>query len=112
LPTRNVKPKTKDELESDIHDAIWDSIYAEGGEVGGGDKAVERCVDIAVEYAKNKAVQFFKFNAKHIAEYMKYLRTSDLALGTSTYEQDMSYYEGATLENRYDAFIIEQLNTK
>jgi len=89
--------KTKDELESDIHDAIWDSIYAEGGEVGGGDKAAEKCVDIAIEFAKQQSIAFVKF------------------IVDGSYDNVVGDYDGIvsfaqTPEQLYN--IFEQLNTK
>jgi len=49
---------SKEEMENNMHDAIWDSIYAEGGEVGGGNKAVEKCVEICLSFAEQEAIGF------------------------------------------------------
>ena len=57
---------------------------------------------------KEHAVGFFKYNAKVISEYIAYMRKSDSALGASTYEEEMNWYEGVTLESRYDTYIQEQ----
>lgn len=46
--------KSKEELGSNIHDAIWDSIYAEGGEVHGGNKASNKCFELAIAYASSQ----------------------------------------------------------
>lgn len=57
-PTQPEEPgKTAEEvqqeecMEDQMYDAIWNSIYAEGGEVAGGNKAVEKCVEIAKDWA-------------------------------------------------------------
>ena len=56
------------------------------------------------EARKEAAIEFFKWNASHISEYINYLRRADLANGTSTYLQEMDIYERTTIENRYKIF--------
>ena len=64
-------------------------------------KVSELAVNIA---RKEAAIEFFKWNAKHISEYLDYLRRVDSANGTSDYEREMDFYEKTTIENRYKEF--------
>lgn len=93
--------KTKDDI---IHDLNGNS---DGFQTAYPFEEVEKAMD---EYAKLRAVEFFKWNAKKAGDYIDYLRRVDKAEGASEKEKELDHFEGATIDGRYELFLQETEN--
>lgn len=63
-------------------------------------------------FAKQQAIEFFKWNASKVSEYMDYLRRTDQAEGPEEKELELNHFEGNTIEGRYTQFIESQNNVR
>lgn len=86
--------KTRDEI---IHQ------YSENSGYDGGysESDVEKMLD---EYAKEVSVDFFKWNALKVDEYVRYLQQVNRADGINEKEQEASRFEGAPISVRFDLY--------
>lgn len=85
--------KTKDEILD------W-ALMQEGG-VGHVSKAMDK-------FAKQQAVEFFKWNARSISEYMDYLKRVHNSEGMEEMELELNHFENNSIEGRYNLFIESQ----
>ena len=57
------------------------------------------------QYAKELAIEFFKFNCTNIDSYLDYLRRVSGAEGNLEKEQEINLFESGTIETRFDMFM-------
>lgn len=59
-------------------------------------------------YAKQIAVDFLKWNASKVNEYVAFLRNYNSEDGVSNMEQEANWFEGSTIEGRFDKYLQEK----
>lgn len=79
-----------------------------GGIFDGYEGGITGIFNAMEEFAKLQSVEFFKWNAQKIHEYMDYLRRVDKSEGIEEMELELNYFEGGTIEYRYTQFIKYQ----
>jgi hypothetical protein len=99
---------TKEELESRFEDCFDDNTRASEGGYGADTTDRQKLWDhfcpIVLEYAKQKAIAFFKWNAQNISTYLDYLRRVDKAEGLEEMELELNHFENNSIEGRYALF--------
>lgn len=68
-------------------------------------RAISEAMD---EYAKQQAIEFFKWNARSISEYMDYLKRAHNSEGMEEMELELNHFESNSIEGRYNLFIESQ----
>lgn len=67
---------------------------------------VKNAMDI---WAKQQAIEFFKWNAKSISDYLDYLKRVNGSEGLEEMELELNHFENSSIEGRYNLFIECQI---
>lgn len=70
------------------------------------DEGIKRNVYAAMdEYAKQEAIEFFKWNAFKVDWYIKYIEKIRPLVTSNEIEEALNTFEGSTFEERYELYL-------
>lgn len=72
----------------------------------------ERILAAMDEYAKEVSIDFFKWNALKVDEYINYLDSVNKADGITDKQKEADHFEGSTIAGRFEIYQQEKSSLK